>query len=87
MRLPGTMHCGTVVPKVGSGAQFMNFSDSSDECLLHYYESVRRQVIADSQSGRRYRLVGANVREYADRLKDEIDRRRLEFRPIDWPSL
>jgi hypothetical protein len=64
----------------------MNFSDSSDECLLHYYESVRRQVIADSQSGRRYRLVGANVREYADRLKDEIDRRRLEFRPIDWPS-
>jgi hypothetical protein len=64
----------------------MSFADSSDESLLHFYESVRRQVIADKQSGGRYRLVGANVRAYANRLKDEIDRRRLPFTPIDWPS-
>jgi hypothetical protein len=64
----------------------MNFSDSSDKCLLHYYESVRRQVMADKHSGGRYRLVGANVREYADRLRDEINRRRLPLTPIDWPS-
>ena len=62
----------------------MNFTDCSDECLLHYYESVRRQVMADKQSGGRYRLTGANVRAYADRLKDEIDRRQLRFKPIDW---
>jgi hypothetical protein len=62
----------------------MNFADSSDECLLHFYESIRRQVTADKQSGGRYRLAGANVREYANRLKDEIDRRQLRFTPIDW---
>jgi hypothetical protein len=62
----------------------MNFANASDECLLHFYESIRRQVTADKQSGGRYRLAGANVRDYANRLKDEIDRRQLRFTPIDW---
>ena len=62
----------------------MNFTDSSDECLLHFYESIRRQVMADKQSGGRSRLAGANVRDYANRLKAEIDRRQLRFTPIDW---
>jgi hypothetical protein len=62
----------------------MNFANCSDETLLHYYESIRRQVRADKQSGGRYRLAGANVKAYADRLTDEIDRRQLRFRPIDW---
>jgi hypothetical protein len=70
--------------QVGAGLNPMNFTDSSDECLLHFYESIRRQVTADKQSGGRYRLAGANVREYANRLKDEIDRRQLRFTPIDW---
>jgi hypothetical protein len=70
--------------QVGAGLNPMNFADSSDECLLHFYESIRRQVTADKQSGGRYRLAGANVREYANRLKDEIDRRQLRFTPIDW---
>jgi len=64
----------------------MNFSDSSDESLLAYHESIRRQVVADRQSGGRYRLAGANVRDYANRLEDEIDRRQLRFTRIEWPS-
>ena len=62
----------------------MNFADCSDETLLHYYESIRRQVMAGKQSGGRFRLSGANVRAYADRLKDEIDSRQLRFKPIEW---
>ena len=79
------MHRGIVAANGGfRGPNQMNFANCSDECLLHYYESIRRQVMADKQSGGRYRLAGANVRAYADRLKDEIDRRQLRFRPIDW---
>jgi len=62
----------------------MDFANSKDESLLHYYESVRRQVEADKQSGGRYRLVGDSVKQYADRLRDEMDHRRLHFKPIDW---
>jgi hypothetical protein len=41
--------------------------------------------MADGRIGHR-RLVGATVKEYADRLKAEMVRRRLEFTPIVWPS-
>ena len=80
------MQCCMVTRYCRGGAQSMNFADSSDESLLHYYESVRRQVMADKQSGGRYRLAGANVRAYANRLKAEIDRRQLPFTPIDWSA-
>jgi hypothetical protein len=62
----------------------MNFSDAKDERLLIYYESVRRQVEADMRSGGRYRFVGESARQYAERLREEMDRRRLRFTPIDW---
>jgi hypothetical protein len=57
----------------------------TDESLLAYYESVRRQVAADSQLEDRYRLAGGTVKEYAERLKDEMRRRQIRFTPIDWP--
>lgn len=50
----------------------MKLGNMTDESLLAYYESVRRQVAADSQLGDRYRLAGGTVKEYAERLKDEI---------------
>jgi hypothetical protein len=56
----------------------------ADESLVAYYESVRRQVAADGKLGGR-RLAGATMKEYANRLKSEMDRRRLHFQPIDWP--
>ena len=64
----------------------MDLLNLSDESLRAYYESVRRQVAADTSFGGRHRLVGAAVREYADRLTGEMVRRRLDFKPIVWPT-
>ena len=62
----------------------MNFSTAKDDSLLVFYESVRRQVEADTNSGGRYRFVGELARQYAERLREEMDRRRLKFTPIEW---
>ena len=62
----------------------MNFSQMKDERLLAFYEDVRQQVILDGNS--RYRFAGDGVRAYADKLREEMERRRLGFTPIDWPS-
>jgi len=64
----------------------MNFSQTKDERLLAFYENIRRQVHVhlDMQAGGRYRLIGKGVKQYADKLRDEMDRRRLRFTPIDW---
>jgi len=61
-----------------------DLSKSSNESLLVFYENVRRQVDADIESGGRYRFIGESVKRYADRLGEEMDRRRLRFTPIDW---
>jgi hypothetical protein len=44
------------------------------------------QVELDDKLGGRYRFAGETVKHYADRLREEMDRRRLTFTPIDWPS-
>jgi hypothetical protein len=62
----------------------MNFSQTKDERLLAFYENIRRQVHLDLKAGGRYRLIGEGVKQYADKLRDEMDRRRLRFTPIDW---
>ena len=62
----------------------MSFANSKDESLLAFYESIRRQVEADKQSGGRYRLVGDGARQYADKLGQEMDRRRMRYNRIDW---
>jgi hypothetical protein len=55
----------------------MSFVQSKDERLLAFYENIRRQV-------ERHRFVGEGVKRYADMLREEMDRRRLQFTPIDW---
>jgi hypothetical protein len=62
----------------------MNFDSIKDENLVIFYESVRQQVVADIEAGGRYRLIGESVKQYADRLGEEMNRRRLRFTPIDW---
>jgi len=62
----------------------MNLESAKDESLLAFYESIRRQVQADAHSGGRYRFAGETARQYADRVRAELDRRRLRFTPIDW---
>jgi hypothetical protein len=61
-----------------------NFSASKDQSLLSFYENIREQVESDKRSGGRYRLAGESVRQYAERLREEMDRRRLRFSPIHW---
>jgi hypothetical protein len=63
----------------------MNFSCSKDERLLAFYENVRQQVELDKQSGGHYRFAGDGVKQYAEKLREEMERRRLPFTPIDWP--
>ena len=55
----------------------MNYSQMKDERLLAFYENVREQVVLDA--GSRYRFAGDGVRAYADKLRDEMDRRKLQF--------
>ena len=61
----------------------MNFDNTKDENLVVFYESIRQQVVADIRAGGRYRLIGDSVKQYADRLREEMDRRGLRFAPID----
>jgi len=63
----------------------MNFANSKDETLLRFYDNVRDQVRADSQLGGKYRFMGDGVKQYAEKLREEMDRRRLKFSPINWP--
>jgi predicted helicase len=63
----------------------MTFENASDESLLQFYESVRRQVDADKQAGGRYRFVGEYAKQYAEKLRKEMDRRGLKYTPIVWP--
>jgi hypothetical protein len=67
-----------------AGARSMSFSQSKDERLLAFYENVRGQVEIDKRSGGRYRFAGDGVKQYAEKLREEIERRRLRFTPIDW---
>ena len=64
----------------------MDFENTKDETLAVYYESVRQQVVADIRAGERYRLIGDSVKQYAEKLREEMERRRLHCTPIDWHS-
>ena len=45
---------------------------------------VRQQIALDGTS--RYRFAGDNVRTDAEKLREEMEGRRLQFTPIDWPA-
>jgi len=57
----------------------------NDESILRLYESIREQVAADARMGTPHRFVGESAKQQAERLREELDRRRLRFLPIDWP--
>jgi hypothetical protein len=63
----------------------MDFARSNDHSLLSYYESVRRQVEADKKLGSKFRFARGTAKQYAERLRQELERRCLPFTPIDWP--
>ena len=62
----------------------MSVEHMPDERLTHFYESIRQQVEADRPNKHQF-TAGPNVREYADRLRNEMIRRRLRHTPIEWP--
>jgi hypothetical protein len=62
----------------------MSVESMPSERLMHYYESIRRQVEADRAQKYQF-TANATVREYADRLQSELIKRRLGHSPIDWP--
>jgi hypothetical protein len=63
----------------------MAIEDLRDESVLKLYESIRQQVSADRHAGNKYSLLGETAKQQAQRLREELDRRRLRFTPIDWP--
>jgi|KBSMisStaDraftv2_1062788.scaffolds.fasta_scaffold1361186_2 hypothetical protein len=62
----------------------VDFRFLSDESLLAYYESIRRQAAADTNLGGKRRLAGDSVKRYADELQKEMQERRLRYTPIEW---
>jgi hypothetical protein len=62
----------------------VKFSELTNESLLAYHESLRRQAAADVQLRGEYRLVSEATRQYAAELQKEMELRRIRFVPIDW---
>jgi hypothetical protein len=63
----------------------MGVEQMPDERLSHFYENIRQQVEADR--GKKHQFTtGPTVRQYADRLRNEMIKRRLRHSPIEWPS-
>ena len=56
-----------------------------DERLVIFYESIRKQADADRQH-RHHFTSSPTIRQYAERLRGEIVKRKLQHSPIDWPS-
>jgi hypothetical protein len=62
----------------------MSVERMPDESLVSYYENIRQQVEAN-RAHRRQFTTGPTVRQYADSLRGEMIRRRLQHVPILWP--
>jgi hypothetical protein len=58
----------------------VSFENTPDEGLITFYESIRQQVELDRPHKRKF--MGPSVREYADRLRHEMVKRRLQHSPI-----
>ena len=56
----------------------------ADESIRRLYENIREQVAADAQLSGRHRFMGETARQHAERLREEMDRRRLQFTQILW---
>jgi hypothetical protein len=66
----------------------MSVTALSDESLLRFYDSVRKEVEADRASRLRGLLHsfanGDGVKKYAAGLRAEMERRHMNFSPIIW---
>jgi hypothetical protein len=69
---------------IGGAGRAMGIELLSDESVLRFYEDIRQQVAADLAKENRYRFAGEAAKQRAERLRIEIDRRRLKCNPIEW---
>jgi hypothetical protein len=61
-----------------------NLQELSDEGILLLYDNIREQASADIRARSRHRLLGETAKKQAERLREELDRRRLDYSPIVW---
>jgi hypothetical protein len=64
----------------------MSLAQLSDDSVRILYESIRKQVSEDISSGVPEKLMGDAARQRAEQLREEMNRRRMRFTPIDWPG-
>jgi hypothetical protein len=61
----------------------MAIENLRDENLLRFYDSIREQVEADKRSKHKF-AASRSVKEYAEALRGEMTKRRLQHMPIEW---
>jgi hypothetical protein len=81
---PALLPIGETQPCRG---RVMGIESLSDESVLRFYEGIRQQVAADLANENRYHFVGEAAKRQAERLRIEIDRRRLRCDPIEWRDI
>ena len=57
----------------------------SDDAIVRYYESIRQQADADRKHKHHF-TASPSVRERADKLREQMIKRRLHHSPINWPA-
>jgi hypothetical protein len=62
----------------------MSVEHMPDQRLAQFYENIRQQVEADRASKHQL-MANPTVRQYADKLRSEMIKRRLQHSPIEWP--
>lgn len=63
----------------------MSFESTPDGRLIAFYSNIREQMSADAALGSEHRFISENVKQYAQSLEAEMQRRGLAFVPIVWP--
>jgi hypothetical protein len=54
-----------------------------DESILRFYDGIRREAEADRRG--KYKFASSrSVKEYAEALRGEMTKRRLQHTPIEW---
>ena len=61
----------------------MAIENLRDENLLCFYDNIRKQVEADKHSKHKF-AASRSVKEYAEALRGEMTKRRLQHTPIEW---
>ena len=63
----------------------MSLEKLSDESVIDYYEGIRKQAEAD-RSHKHHFTASPSVRDRAEKLREEMIKRKLQHSPIKWPS-